>query len=459
MLTHLQIQNFKTWRDTGPIRLAPLTVIFGQNSAGKSSLGQLLLALKQTALAAERKRPLLLGGERALVDLGSFADCIHNRDLTQPLTFELGWQLPTPLEVSDPLSAQHSKGEQLRLRVALLADAQQQPHVQQLSYRLREGATDVLTVDYQAGEQEPQLRAEPYRLVPNRAASGALDAPDKFYRISERTLARYQNAGFLTDFALATETALAGLEYLGPLRDTPKRLYAWTGESPEGLGPRGEHAIAALLAARVKQRRLSLGPGQPQYRFEELVAGWLKHLGLIHDFALQPIAPGRREHEVLVKTSPQAEPVHLADVGSGVAHTLPAVLLPFYCAPHSTVWLEQPEIYLHPQAQAHWADVLITALFARERGRPRQTQIIVESHSEHFLNRLQRRVAEGTLAPEQVAIYFCRRTEAAAELEPLHLNKFGAIENWPDNFFGDEMADISARALAAMTRKRQEPPA
>ena len=50
MLTHLQIENFKTWRNTGPMRLAPLTVIFGANSSGKSSLGHLLLALKQTAL-------------------------------------------------------------------------------------------------------------------------------------------------------------------------------------------------------------------------------------------------------------------------------------------------------------------------------------------------------------------------------------------------------------------------
>jgi AAA15 family ATPase/GTPase len=53
MLTSLRIKNFKAWRDTGKIRLAPLTVIFGANSAGKSSLGHLLLALKQTAMSTE----------------------------------------------------------------------------------------------------------------------------------------------------------------------------------------------------------------------------------------------------------------------------------------------------------------------------------------------------------------------------------------------------------------------
>ncbi len=58
MLTSLHIENFKVWKNTGDIRLAPLTVIFGANSAGKSSLGHLLLALKQTVLSADRKRPL-----------------------------------------------------------------------------------------------------------------------------------------------------------------------------------------------------------------------------------------------------------------------------------------------------------------------------------------------------------------------------------------------------------------
>ena len=89
-------------------------------------------------------------------------------------------------------------------------------------------------------------------------------------------------------------------------------------------------------------------------------------------------------------------------------------------------------------------------------GRERHVQLIVESHSEHFLNRLQRRVAEGVLSPDDVAVYFCRRTPGETELEPLRLNLFGDIENWPPNFFGDEMADIAARTLAAMSRKKAQ---
>ncbi len=116
--------------------------------------------------------------------------------------------------------------------------------------------------------------------------------------------------------------------------------------------------------------------------------------------------------------------------------------------------MEQPEIHLHPQVQAELADVFISATQAREDGKERHVQLIVESHSEHFLNRLQLRVAEGLVSPDDVAVYFCRRAGVATELEPLRLNEFGEIENWPEHFFGDEMADIAGRTLAAMKRKK-----
>jgi predicted ATPase len=128
----------------------------------------------------------------------------------------------------------------------------------------------------------------------------------------------------------------------------------------------------------------------------------------------------------------------------------------FYCPPNSTVWMEQPEIHLHPQVQAELADVFISAIRSRENGNARNVQLIVESHSEHFLNRLQRRIAEGEITPNDVAIYFCKRAGSATELEPLIVNLYGEIENWPENFFGDEMADLTARTVAAMNRQQQE---
>jgi predicted ATPase len=81
--------------------------------------------------------------------------------------------------------------------------------------------------------------------------------------------------------------------------------------------------------------------------------------------------------------------------------------------------------------------------------------LIIESHSEHLLTRLQRRIAENIISKEDVAIYFVKRTGSAAEIELLQLNEDGEIENWPENFFGDEMADVAARMKAAMMRPKR----
>ena len=457
MLTHLHIKNFKAWKDTGRIRLAPLTVLFGANSAGKSSLGHLLLALQQTARSTDRKRALHLGDASSLIDLGTFTDCLHGHDLSRPLSFELGWTLPQPLAVRDPLqSGTRYEGERMQLAVTLAADKAHQPQVQALRYALLSGEQPVLDVALSRDEKRKlHLSSDHYRFKMADGRKWPLEEPEKFYRLSDTSMARYKNAGFLADFALATEAMLERISYLGPLRSHPQRIYQWSGDTPSSVGPMGEYAIAAILAAQGDGRRLNRQAGQHTRGFAEFIAAWLKDLGVIQDFAVRPVAAGRKEYEVLVKTHAKAPEVKITDVGFGISQVLPALVQAYYCPPHSTVWMEQPEIHLHPQVQAELADVFISATQAREGGRPRDVQLIVESHSEHFLNRLQRRVAEGVVRPEDVAVYFCRRAGAATELEPLRLNLYGEIENWPENFFGDEMADIAGRTLAALKRRKE----
>jgi predicted ATPase len=207
-----------------------------------------------------------------------------------------------------------------------------------------------------------------------------------------------------------------------------------------------------LLSGQAKDRQLTRGPRRRQQPFSEFIASWLKDLGIIHDFTVKQVAAGRKEYEVMVRTHAGATAVKITDVGFAVSQVLPALVQAFYCPPESVVWMEQPEIHLHPQVQAELANLFISAIKAREDGTNRNVQLIIESHSEHFLNRLQRRIAEGELTPDDVAIYFCNRNGKAAELEPLQLNLYGDIENWPENFFGDEMADLTARTVAAMKR-------
>lgn len=102
MLTELEFDNFKSWRHTGKIRLAPVTALFGSNSSGKSSVLQMLLLLKQTAESPDRNQVLNLGDDRSLVDLGTFQDVLFNHELAKPLAVRMAWTLPRRLEIADP---------------------------------------------------------------------------------------------------------------------------------------------------------------------------------------------------------------------------------------------------------------------------------------------------------------------------------------------------------------------
>lgn len=457
MLTELRIKNFKAWKDTGPVRMAPLTVIFGANSAGKSSLGHLLLGLKQTALLTDRKRALHLGDINSQIDLGTFSDCLYGHDLKATLEFTLGWHLPRPVDLRNPLDQKEAyRGDAMRLQASVRADAKDLPELEQFTYELLNDGSASLKVEHGIMEKgKPYINVNPLNLLMKQGRKWPIDAPEKFYRFSDVTLARYQNADVLAQFPLELERLLSEITYLGPLREPPKRTYSWAGDTVPDVGARGELAIPALLAAAQQERKLNRGPKRRVKPFDEFIASWLRDLGVIESFKVRSVAKGRKEYEVLVRTRKGAPEVKLTDVGFGLSQVLPALVQAFYAQPNSTVWMEQPEIHLHPQVQAELADAFISAVQSVEGGHPRNVQLVIESHSEHFLTRLQRRVAEGLIKPEELAVYFVQQTSAGVELASLEMNMFGEIENWPDNFFGDEMADIAARTLAAMQRMAQ----
>ena len=99
--------------------------------------------------------------------------------------------------------------------------------------------------------------------------------------------------------------------------------------------------------------------------------------------------------------------------------------------------------------QSQLADLLIEIVTERK------LQILVESHSEHLLNRLQRRIAEEKISVEKTALYFCRNDEDVSNIEHLKMDEFGNISNWPENFFGNEMGELFARAEAEMERRKK----
>ena len=448
MIESLTLYNFKAWRELD-LELGKVTGIFGANSSGKSSLLQFLLMLKQTKNATDRGLVVDFGDANSLVNLGTFKDVVHRHDGDANIQWSLGWTLQRDLRTRGPQERRKqlgTKGDRVHLQCSIgLRGFELMAHW--LRYRLGEYAFALEPLPDKPAEFQLVTEGDNYQFVRNPSRALRIPGPVKTHLFPVHASFFFQDASFLNELAYGYESLIDDIFYLGPLREYPKREYGWAGASPSDVGQRGERTVDAILAATARGERQNIEPRQRLMPFQELVAYWLKRLGLIESFEIREIAPGTNLYQAWVKRDRHSAEVLLTDVGFGVSQVLPVVVLLAYVPEGSTVLLEQPEIHLHPSVQSGLADYILWA------ARKRNVQVIVESHSEHLLRRFQRRVAEETASAQDVKLYFTSMEGGEAKLRDLELNQWGEIQNWPDNFFGDEMGELSAIAINSLRRK------
>jgi predicted ATPase len=448
MLTELNFTNFKSWPQA-KLKCGMITGVFGTNSSGKTSLLQFLLLLKQTKDATDRAIALELNGD--LVELGTIKDAIHRHEEERSINFDLSFRLQGIRTLTDPMHKRTSaitRGNELSLS-AEIGVRNRAPYTKKIAYTLgnltfalepreeKSNAFDLL-VRGQTGDNSE------YRFVRTQGRAWQLPGPIKSYAFPDQARTFFQNSGFLADLESFYEEALDNVYYLGPLREPPARESFWARSRPTDVGASGEKTIDAILSATENEETRNLKPKARLLPFQEMIGYWLRAMGMIDSFRVEEIAPGSNIWKAYVRTRPGASEVQLTDVGFGVSQVLPVITLLQYVPEGSTVVLEQPEIHLHPLAQAALADVIIQAATHRK------VQVILESHSEHLLLRLQRRIAEQTVSAEDVKLYFCDAPRGVSTLTPLELDLFGNIRNWPDKFMGDAFGETAQAELARL---------
>ena len=473
MFTSVTANNYRAWRTTGDIELAPVTGFFGANSSGKSSLLQLFLLLKQTVQSPDASKVLDLGDDsaNALFSVGSWQNLGFGRVLPQEVEFSFGW-VPihrTAIEIFEAESDIPDEIVELpRLTYnTAIHISKLRAFTRRFSYR-----SDDLLVElsrWHPREHEvswnkvtASVRGGHNRLRPLEAGEGASPSDDIFlqslvhcYGFPNELLAHYRNASFLRDLQLELEHQFERrLFYLGPRRNRGQRRYPWHGSEPADVGPSGERTVEALLASRDRGRNNVAAlavDGTPEERIsvEEHVARMLRDLGLVTEFSVERASEGSELYRVKVQLARTSIPVDLVDVGFGVSQLLPLLVLLAYVPEGSTVLLEQPEMHLHPRVQSKLADVLI------EVTQTRKLQIILESHSEHLLMRMQRRVAEQEIPPGDVALYFCDNDGEESNISQLQFDDCGSISNWPEDFFGDAMGETAAIVSAGLRHRAE----
>lgn len=455
MLEKLSFTNFKAWKCCD-VEFGRITGLFGTNSSGKSSILQFLLMMKQTAQSSDRKVPLILGDDTTLVKLGSAVDMLHRHQGLATIELDCSWRDEAGFEIVNPNTEEEllASSPSLALRSEIVSFGN---HLLTRVIEYTVGKASFALHGPEEGEGDSyELTASGvgrFRFKRTKGRPWELPGPDRFYVFPDQARTYHQNASFLSDLELSFEEMLQGIYHLGPLRQPPQRDYIWSGGEPEDIGQKGENVISAILAARRRNTLISRGQGYSRLTVEGYVGHWLKKLGLIHSFKVEEIKRGTNIYRVNVKRTANSPPVQIIDVGFGVSQILPVLVLCYYAPEGSTLLFEQPEIHLHPSVQAGLADVFLDAI------KVRKVQIVVESHSEHLLQRLQRRVAEEEFAATDAALYFCQQNDSgAASLERLRMNMYGGIENWPEDFFGDGMEDLYQIHKAGMERRKEAAP-
>jgi hypothetical protein len=229
--------------------------------------------------------------------------------------------------------------------------------------------------------------------------------------------------------------ALTRILHVPGLRGNPARTYKTTavGENFPGTFENYVASIISLWQARKDPRLTDLGEA-------------LSTLGLTWKVRARPV--DATQAELQVGRLPRGtrggahDLVNIADVGLGVSQTLPVLVALLTARPGQLVYLEQPEIHLHPRAQVGLAGLLATAA---ERG----VIVVAETHSALLLLAIQTRVAEGQIDPDLVRLHwFRRRDDGVTEITSGSLDEAGAYGDWPEDF-GRVILEAESRYLDA----------
>jgi len=250
----------------------------------------------------------------------------------------------------------------------------------------------------------------------------------------------------------------SSLKYLGPLRDAPKPLYPLApAADPHDVGLRGEHTASILELHKNKKIKYipsahfktpTVDRKTVTRTLEAAVIDWLQYLGVASSVMSRD--QGKLGHELKVSLVNSETTHDLTHVGVGVSQVLPILVMCLLADYDSTLVFEQPELHLHPKVQTLLGDFFLSMALCNK-------QCIVETHSEYFIDRLRFRIAAASADNELnslTKIFFVEKPSLSSTFREVVINEYGAIQDWPDDFF-DQSQKQAEEILRAASLKRK----
>jgi predicted ATPase len=410
-ISSIAVSGFKSIAAEQRIDVRPLTLLAGANSSGKSSMMQAVLLLKQTLEASYDPGSLLLSG--ANVRFTSSDQMLFHAAgaaVTNEMTIRLALRPGHELE----LVFGRQPGKRLEVRRCLFkgADLPSMP----LTPDMPENEI-VATSPY--GRMRPEQMGWPKGAV----LRGRIVRDRCFLRPIVEVFADSRE---LTSFNWRIfdypSKLLQDIIHLPGLRGNPERAYPLTAVGPEFPG-----TFEKYTASVVSQWSNTL-PGLLKQLGDDLSA-----LDLTWKVEAKALDDTQVELQVGRLRKPQRggsrDLVNIADVGFGVSQTLPVLVALLVAQPGQLLYIEQPEIHLHPRAQVAMASLLAKAA---QRG----VHVVVETHSSLLLLGVQSQVAERKLPPDLVKLHWFTRneTDGVTTVASADLDEAGRFGDWPEDF-------------------------
>ena len=404
-ITKIAVKGFKSIAEECEIDIRPLTILAGANSSGKSSIMQPLLLLKQTLEAPYDPGPLLIDGPNVqFTSAAQFLSTLTNGKKTDRLEVRI------ETYKSNVLNAVRTTFKKGKNGIEIGAMTKE-----------NSGYAEPLTL-------YPEMSPEEIKSLGQQDSTFRhLDIVKRsrcfLYLGSQDSINRHEVTYGFGSYFLNTI-------HLPGLRGTPERTYKQTGTGPQYPGT-FEYYTASIIHEWQETTNERL----------KVLTDALYILGLTGKVRTQKIGDVGIEVQVgrpLQDGTDEADMVSIADVGFGVSQVLPVIVALIAAEPGQLVYLEQPELHLHPRAQIALAQVLADAA---KRG----VRVVAETHSSLLLLGIQTLIAEGNLSPELVKLnWFTRRADGVTEVNSADLDKTGAYGEWPEDF-----ADVSLHAQSS----------
>lgn len=440
-ITSISVSGFKSIGDEQRITIRPLTVLVGANSSGKSSIMQALLLLKQTLESqTEPEGALLLNGQNARFTSAGLM--LHKRtghDEVSAFMIRLVGSMDQKLE----LHYQSKKGGGFDIREMRFEQKDKkvslQPrmtHEQILSSIPKEISIVIPLWESlsESSNMQEFFKSQEWAVYQNRCFLDLTLLPKEVRDRSSEF--KGVNASLGSDFI----PIISGVIHLPGLRGNPERSYPKISSGPKYPGT-FEQYTASIIAQWKKEKHENL----------HVLGNMLESVGLTWKVDIKPITEAQLE--LLVARLPHAQKggardlINITDVGFGVSQTLPVLVALVTANSGQMVYLEQPEIHLHPKAQRGLAKVILQAL---NRG----VVAIIETHSSILLREIQTLIAQGKLQKEDVALHwFERDSDGATTVTIAELDDDGTFGNWPTDFDDVELQSETDYLNAVENRK------